>query len=98
MCPVERNEVVKLIERRRRRRLRELRDEARERRCELFVRSGDALDVHFSSPDRRGLDGSMAYGFDVVAVRVEDITAVVVGVVPPDAGLAVVGPTCLERR
>ena len=39
----------------------------------------------------------MADGFDVVAVGIEDVAAVIVVVVPPDTGRAVVGSTRIER-
>jgi hypothetical protein len=38
----------------------------------------------------------VADGLDVVAVEIEDVTAVVVGVVPPQARCAVVGPSCVD--
>src|SRR4051812_24064445 len=38
----------------------------------------------------------VADGLDVVAVEIEDIAAVVVGVVPPQPGCAVVGASCLD--
>lgn len=43
-------------------------------------------------------DGLVADGFDVVAVGIEHVAAVVVGVVPPQAGCAVVGSARVERR
>ncbi len=40
----------------------------------------------------------MTHRLDVVAVGIEDVGAVVVGVVPAQSGCAVVGRACLERR
>src|ERR1041385_6305295 len=46
----------------------------------------------------KSLCGLVADGLDVVAVGIEDVGPVVVGVVPTQAGCAVVGPACLDRR
>jgi hypothetical protein len=40
----------------------------------------------------------MADGFDVVPVGVVDVGSVVVGVIPAQAGRAVVCPACLDGR
>src|SRR5207245_5444337 len=58
-------------------------------------RSPDGLQDASTLPT--SLAGLMADGLDVVAVGIEDVAAVVVGVVPAQAGCAVVGAACLDR-
>src|SRR6266516_6451716 len=59
------------------------------------LRSPDGLQDASTLPT--SLAGLMADGLDVVAVGIKDVAAVVVGVVPAQAGCAVVGAACLDR-
>src|SRR5437763_9690807 len=76
----------------------------RGRRLDDRPGAGEGRGTMSPTPDPRSrtrtpvLGGLVADGLDVVAVGIEDVAAIVGGVVPAHSGCAVVGPACLDGR